>query len=106
MRVSLKLLRVPTDKDKLAPQARVIVEVLNAEYGKGKAVPRQELIDKIVASGKLETRQEPGRILSFYQPKLVEDGFIEVDKIEEPKAEKPAKEKTQKPSAPGAKATK
>ena len=105
MKVTISLLRDPTDADKIAPQAKTILAVLKEKAGgKNKAVARQDLIQAITDSKKLETRQDVGRVLSFYQPKLVEDGLIEVKKIEEPKAEKTAATKKEKPSAPGTKA--
>lgn len=57
---------------KPAPQARQIVEILKAK----KTCTRDELVAAM--TGVVQTRQPMGRILSYYQKKLVEGGFITV----------------------------
>lgn len=102
MKTTLALLRDYKDEDKLAPQAKVVLDVLKQKAGGlKKPLERAELIKAIEDSGKLQTRQDTGRIISFYQPRLAEDGIIEVQKIEEKKEDKPPKK--DKPSEPGAK---
>jgi predicted transcriptional regulator len=72
---------IATDKDpsELPPQARAIVKA--AKNGATK-----ERILKALEGG--DTKQKPGRILSYYKTLLVKKGFL---KVEEPKKEKAAK---------------
>jgi hypothetical protein len=58
---------------KLGPQKRGILMALES-FG-DRDVPRKELLTKLTADV-LKTKQEPARILSFYQNGLVEDGWI------------------------------
>lgn len=62
---------------KLAPQARVIVNVLS-EFKDG--VTREDLNKAL--EGKLQTRQPIGRIVTYYQKLLVESGYISIDAVE------------------------
>jgi hypothetical protein len=62
---------------KLAPQARVIVNVLS-EFKNG--VTREDLNKAL--EGKLQTRQPIGRIVTYYQKLLVESGYISIDEVE------------------------
>jgi 3-oxoacyl-ACP reductase-like protein len=65
------------DKDgKLAPQARVIVNVMENL----KSANREELVKALI--GKLQTRQPEGRILTYYQKTLVEAGYITITEVE------------------------
>lgn len=92
---------VPEDV-KLAPQARVIFDALP----KGEKVERKaaiELLNVKVEAGALTTRQEPERLLSFYQNRLDELGLVKIDRESASKEEKPKKEKAEKP-AKGSKA--
>lgn len=88
--------------DKLPPQAKAIVSVLKSKFGVGKTVDRADLVKELAASGALTTRQEPARILSFYQNALSDAGIVSITKVA---AEKPAKEpKAKTPAkAPAAK---
>lgn len=102
MKTTIALLRDYKDEDKLAPQCKVVLDVLKAKAGGlKKPLERQDLIKAITDSGKLTTRQDVGRVISFYQPRLIEDGIIDVVKVQDEVKEKPAK--AGKPSEPGTK---
>lgn len=66
--------KVVKEDAKLAPQEAAILSVLES-FGAERDVLRKELLPKLTAEV-LKTRQEPARILSFYQNHLVEDGYI------------------------------
>lgn len=68
---------------KVAPQAQGIVNVLK-EQGK-KGCTRKELV--VALEGRIETRQPVGRILSYYQKKLIEAEAISLEKASEPVVE-------------------
>lgn len=57
---------------KLAPQARVIVNVLQEKT----SLTRDAL--NVALEGKLQTRQPIGRIVTYYQKTLVEAGYISI----------------------------
>jgi hypothetical protein len=59
--------------EKLAPQARVIVNVLESA---GKPLDREAFVDSL--KGKVQTRQPEGRILTYYQKLLVERGYLTI----------------------------
>lgn len=103
MKTYIKYLRVPTDDDKLGPQEKACMSAVAKAAGDkaGERALRTDVIEALTAGGQLVTRQEPARILSFYQPKFVEKGLIEIQKEAEPKAEKPAKAPSEKKTAPG-----
>jgi len=61
--------------EKLAPQARVIVNVL-ADL---KTATREDLAKAL--EGKLQTRQPIGRIVTYYQKSLVERGYITISAV-------------------------
>lgn len=65
-----------TADDKLAPQAKVIYEVLAAEGGD---FTRQELITAI--TGKIDTKQAPGNVLNFYIKRLVDSGLVKFETV-------------------------
>jgi pyruvate/2-oxoglutarate dehydrogenase complex dihydrolipoamide acyltransferase (E2) component len=67
----------PPVAKKLAPQAQLIANVIEASGPKG--ITRKELTDKLVPAG-LVTRQPAGRILSYYQKPMVDDGWITMTK--------------------------
>lgn len=92
----IKLLRAITADDKLAPQQRVFTDEMT-KVGVGKEIERDELVKRVVAGGKLVTRQTPERILGYYIPKFQEAGILEL--IKAPKAAKPAAEKPAKSPA-------
>ena len=58
--------------EKLAPQARVIVNTIETI----KTADREALVKAL--DGKLQTRQPIGRILSYYQKSLVEAGYLTI----------------------------
>lgn len=62
------------DADKGAPQLKAIVNILKAVGPDG--LKRSELTEKMV--GVVVTRQPQGRILSYYQSKMVDSGYITV----------------------------
>jgi len=68
---------------KLSPQAQVIVNTLAA--GKNKKMARKQLIETL--EGVLETRQPVGRVLAYYQPTLLSDGYVAIEKVEKAPAE-------------------
>lgn len=92
------LKRKLNDGEKIAPQQKAFYDYLLAQ-GVGKEVDRKTMVDAVVASGALVTRQPPDRIFAYYIPKFAESGLIEV--IKAPKEEKPAKqEKPAKDKSP------
>ena len=98
----IELLRAIAADDKLAPQQRVFTDILTT-VGVGKEIEREELIKRVVAGGKLVTRQTPERILGYYIPKFVEAGIlklIKAPKAAKPAADKPAKSPAEAPKKP------
>lgn len=91
------------NKDKQSPQAVTIVDTIVAKVGLGKPIDRNDLVKELESSGKLNTRQDVGRVVSYYQPRLQEAGIIDVVKESEASdAEKPAKSGVSKKAAGGA----
>lgn len=87
------LKRKLNEGEKIAPQQKAFYDYLLAQ-GVGKEVDRKSMVDAVVSSGTLITRQPPDRIFAYYVPKFAESGLIQVIKApKEPKApkEKPAK---------------
>jgi hypothetical protein len=78
-----------TDKDKVSPQAKIIVEALLKAK---KALSREEIVAAIAP--KLTTVQEPARIFGFYRPRLLEVKLMKenVTKVEAPVKEEKSKE--------------
>lgn len=74
---TFKLVRAIAEGDKLAPQARVIVNVIG-EHAEG--ITREDLSKAL--DGKLITRQPIGRIVTYYQKSLVEGGWISIDAVQ------------------------
>lgn len=71
----IKLKKQAIPEEGVSPQAKAILETLKDNGG---TMNRDDLVSKL--EKKLKTNQPPTRVLSFYQPKLVEDGLIEVSK--------------------------
>lgn len=72
----------PAD-DKLAPQAKQIVELV-PEAG----IDRKQLLGQL--GHRLKTKQPPGRVFSFYKQFLVKRGYIKLAKVKiEPTAPAP-----------------
>lgn len=93
------------NKDKQSPQAVAIVETIIAKVGVGKPIDRADLVKELESSGKLNTRQDVGRVVSYYQPRMQEAGLITVTKESEASdTEKPAKGGSKKKDAAPAKA--
>ena len=66
--------KLDTVSDAVSPQAFAILECLKAAGGKN--VPKSDLLGCM--EKKVETRQPIGRILSFYQKSLINEGYISV----------------------------
>lgn len=92
------LKRTLKEGEKIAPQQKAFYDYLN-KAGVGKEVDRKTMVDAVVASGALVTRQAPDRIFAYYIPKFAETGLIEV--IKAPKDPKPAAAPAAKPAAGG-----
>jgi len=88
-------------KDEVVPeQAQVILGVIHDSAGG--QITRGDLIKAL--DGKLETKQDIARVVSFYRGPLVSEGFITIVKAEMPKAEKKAKAPAKPKAAAKAKA--
>jgi len=76
-----KAARAVDEKDKIAPQAKLIVEVL-AKCKEPQTL--KQLTEAALAAG-LKTRQEPSRIFTFYRSSLVNAGLVQeiLDEVEE-----------------------
>lgn len=83
--------------EKIAPQQKAFYDYLLSQ-GVDKEVDRKTMVDAVVASGALVTRQAPDRIFAYYIPKFAETGLIAVIKAPKepkpPKTDKPAKDKS------------
>lgn len=116
-RLSYKFKAHPTGDQKLPPQAVIILKTLEALGVDGedqKFVTRDSLVaelDKVDGDrpNKLNARQPVERVVMFYQKRLIDEGFIEMDKpAAEPKekkakaAKEPKATKSKVPSAPTA----
>lgn len=95
-RISYKFNAHPTAEQKLPPQAVILLKTLEALGGEENAfVTRDALVaelDKVDGDrpNKLNARQPVERVVMFYQKRLVDEGFIELDKpAAEPKEKKP-----------------
>lgn len=94
-RISYKFKTLPTGEQKLPPQAVIVLKVLEALGGEAcEFVTRDALVaelDKVDGDrpNKLNARQPVERVVMFYQKRLVDEGFIELDKpAAEPKEKK------------------
>jgi len=83
------------DTDKVAPQAKMVFDIVK---GKGR-VDRKIVVDELGKNPLFKTKQTPERIVGYYQPKLLAAGLIKVEVVTEPKPEKPAKVKAEAPAA-------
>lgn len=109
-RVSYKFKKLPSGEEKLPPQAVTILKELQA-LGEDSFHNRDDVVKALdVQDGdkpnKLNARQPIERVIAFYQKRLVEEGYVELDKpAPAPKAEKKAKggdtTKTTKGKVPG-----
>ena len=73
---TFKFVKPVAEGEKLATQARVIVNVLS-EHKNG--LVREDLVKAL--DGKLQTRQPIGRIVTYYQKLLVERGYVSIDSV-------------------------
>lgn len=91
------LKRKLNEGEKIAPQQKAFYDYLLAQ-GVGKEVDRKTMVEAVVTSGALVTRQAPDRIFAYYAPKFAEVGLIDIIKAPKepkaPKADKPAKDKS------------
>jgi hypothetical protein len=96
-RLSYKFKAHPTGDQKLPPQAIIVLKTLEALGQDGedqKFVTRDALVaelDKVDGDrpNKLNARQPVERVVMFYQKRLIDEGFIEMDKpAAEPKEKK------------------
>lgn len=69
-----RFLYVGEPTKKIAPQAQVIVKVIQAAGEQG--LSREGLVENL--KGVLQTRQPEGRILSYYQKLIVEVGAVKI----------------------------
>lgn len=106
-RISYKFKTLPTGEQKLPPQAVIVLKTLEALGADGddqKFVARDDLVkelDKVDGDrpNKLNARQPVERVVMFYQKRLVDEGYIEMDKpAAEPKEKKPRAAKEPKAS--------
>lgn len=95
-KIFLKLLRKPTDEDKVAktPQVAVILKHMRVDH----EVSREKLAELVDADGDFNSKQGAARVIQFYTPKLAEAGIVEKrveataeDAEKKPKGEKKAK---------------
>ena len=108
MKTFIKLVREVKDEDKLGPQQKACMSAISKAVGGkvGEQALRTDVIKALTEGNELQTRQDPARILSFYQPQFKEKGLIDIVKVAEPKAEKPkAEPKTAAAPASAAKGT-
>lgn len=92
-------------EDKLGGQAGTIVNAIIAKVGLNKPIDRADLCKELEASGKLNTKQTVERVVGYYQPRMVENGWIsaETEKAEpKPKAAKADGKGKAEPSKAGA----
>ena len=94
MKIELRALRPVQDEDRLPPQAAVVIKVLVDQVGYENLIDKEALIAALEVNelsegseNKLKTKQDPGRILSFYIPKLEAMGLIE--KVKTPEFKEP-----------------
>lgn len=77
-RVQFTFVKGIDEGEKLAPQAKVIVETIQS-LG---TAPREQVVEAL-SDGRLKTRQPPERILTYYQKALASKGYFTMEKIAE-----------------------
>lgn len=106
MTTTYKFVKNPGEKEKLAPQARIILGHIEAAGKEG--IQRDKLVTKLdadVKAGKLETRQETAKLVGFYQKPMEEAGYLTIERApKEPKEKAPKGEKQTVATAQGKKA--
>lgn len=107
MQTLFTITRDVTAEDKLTPQAKTIVDTIVNKVGLNAKLDRDDLVAELEASKALNSRQDVGRVISFYTPRMVESGLLVVEKegVAEPKAPKEKKAKTPKAAKEPAQAT-
>jgi hypothetical protein len=80
-------------EEKQPPQAKAIIAAIVGKVGVGNPLDRKDLIAELTASGVLNTRQDVGRVVAFYQPRLTESGILGVTKESEAADEEAAEAK-------------
>ncbi len=76
-----RFLKLPAEGSELAEQPVAILKALSDLQSNGNrtSVPRSELVSFLKgASTPLKSKQEPGRVVSFYRNQLVLDGYVEI----------------------------
>lgn len=76
-----KPLKAIATDTKMAPQAKVIVNIIGTYPG---GITRDDLVKAL--EGKIVTRQPIGRIVTYYQKTLADEGFISIEVVEVAKA--------------------
>ena len=61
----------------LVPQAKEIVQILRESLG---PVSKKDLVASL--GGRIKSKQQPGRVLSFYKGELIKKGYLQVSKAE------------------------
>ena len=69
----INLKKMPKEDEKIAAQAKAVLDVLKQHKG---SMLSDKLVEALAA--KLDTVQSPKRIFVFYRPTLVENGYITV----------------------------
>lgn len=77
---NVKFIREIAEDEKLAPQAKGIVESVIETHGLNTTVTVEQVTSAM--EGNITTRQPFERIFGYYAPKLEEAGFIEVERSE------------------------
>lgn len=77
---TVEFVRLPKGDEKVAPQALVILETMNAMVGKAKAktVTVHDLTERLEKDGKLNTKQPASAIWNHYRRKLEDAGFVKL----------------------------
>lgn len=100
MKTFIVYVREAKEEDKIGPQVKACMAAVARACGKvGGKAERQAVIKELTDGSELQTRQDPARILSFYQPQLKEKGLIDIVKEADPKPA--AKAEGDKKTAPG-----
>lgn len=99
-KISYKFKALPEGEQKLPNQAVVILKTLR-DLGEDQFHDRDQLVDKLGEedgdrANRLNARQPVERVVAFYQKRLIDEGYIEVNKEVAPKKEK-AEKKAKEP---------
>lgn len=87
MKTIMKVLRAVVTEgeaaEKHSPQALTILNTITAKVGLNQPIDRSDVVAELESSGALNTRQDVGRVISYYQPRLQAAGLLEVTKESE-----------------------